>query len=38
MFTGIVEEVGKVTAIKIERGTHRLTVATTNLVPNLKQR
>lgn len=37
MFTGIVEEVGKVTAIKEERGTRRLTVATTNLVRELKK-
>lgn len=37
MFTGIIEEVGKVTRIKQERGTQRLTVATTNLVKELKK-
>jgi len=37
MFTGIVEEVGKVTTIKQERGTRRLTVATTHLVTELKK-
>jgi riboflavin synthase len=37
MFTGIVEEVGKVTAIKEERGTRRLTVAATTLVKELKK-
>ncbi len=38
MFTGIVEEVGKVTAIKQERGTRRLTVAATNLVKRTQER
>lgn len=37
MFTGIVEEVGKVTGIKQERGTRRLTVAAKVLVKELKQ-
>jgi riboflavin synthase len=37
MFTGIIEEVGKVTTIKQERGTHRLTVAATQLVKELKK-
>jgi riboflavin synthase len=35
MFTGIVEEVGKVTSIKKDGGTRRLTVAATNLVKEL---
>jgi len=38
MFTGIIEEVGKVTAIKQERGTRRLTVAATHLAKELKER
>jgi riboflavin synthase len=37
MFTGIIEEVGKVTAIKEERGTRRLTVAATRLIKELKK-
>jgi riboflavin synthase len=37
MFTGIIEEVGKVTTIKQERGTRRLTVAATQLVEELKK-
>jgi len=37
MFTGIVEEVGKVTTIKQERGTHRLTVAATHLAKELRK-
>jgi riboflavin synthase len=35
MFTGIVEEVGKVTSIKQDRGTRRLRVAATELVKEL---
>jgi riboflavin synthase len=35
MFTGIIEEVGKVTTIKEERGTRRLTVAATRLIKEL---
>jgi riboflavin synthase len=37
VFTGIVEEVGKVTRIKEERGTRRLTVAAAHLVKELKK-
>jgi len=37
MFTGIVEEVGKVTTIKQERGTRRLTVAATHLAKELRK-
>ncbi len=37
MFTGIIEEVGKVTSIREERGTRRLTVAASNLVAELKK-
>jgi riboflavin synthase len=37
MFTGIIEEVGKVTSIKEERGTRRLTVAASKLVGELKK-
>jgi riboflavin synthase len=36
MFTGIVEEVGKVTGIRKDHGTHRLTVAALNLTKELK--
>jgi riboflavin synthase len=37
MFTGIIEEVGKVTHIKEERGTRRLAVAASKLVAELKK-
>ena len=37
MFTGIIEEVGKVTRIKEERGTRRLAVAASKLVAELKK-
>jgi riboflavin synthase len=37
MFTGIIEEVGRVTGIKQESGTRRLTVAATKLVKELKK-
>ncbi len=37
MFTGIIEEVGKVTTIKQERGTRRLTVAATHLAKELRR-
>jgi riboflavin synthase len=37
MFTGIIEEVGKVTSIKEERGTRRLTVAASKLIAELKK-
>jgi riboflavin synthase len=37
MFTGIVEEVGKVTSIKEERGTRRLTVSASHLTKELKK-
>ena len=37
MFTGIVEEVGKVTSIREERGTRRLTVAASHLIKELKK-
>ena len=37
MFTGIIEEVGKVTRIKEERGTRRLTVAASQLIKELKK-
>jgi riboflavin synthase len=37
MFTGIIEEVGKVTKIQQERGTRRLTVAASHLVKELKK-
>ena len=36
MFTGIVEEVGKVTSIREERGTRRMTVSASNLIKELK--
>lgn len=36
MFTGIVEEVGKVTSLREERGTRRLTVSASNLIKELK--
>jgi riboflavin synthase len=36
MFTGIIEEVGKVTSIREERGTRRMTVAASNLIKELK--
>ncbi|MGC2196474.1 MAG: riboflavin synthase [Terriglobales bacterium] len=37
MFTGIIEEVGKVASIKEERGTRRLTVSASQLVKELKK-
>jgi riboflavin synthase len=37
MFTGIVEEVGKVTSIRKERGTRRLTVAAAHLTRELRK-
>lgn len=37
MFTGIIEEVGKVVGIKEERGTRRLSVAASKLVGELKK-
>jgi riboflavin synthase len=37
MFTGIIEEVGKVTSIRQERGTRRLTVAASQLIKELKK-
>lgn len=37
MFTGIIEEVGKVTGIKEDRGTQRLTVAASKLIAELKK-
>jgi riboflavin synthase len=37
MFTGIVEEVGKVTSIKEERGTRRLTLSASHLNKELKK-
>lgn len=37
MFTGIVEEVGKVTAIREERGTRRLTVSASQLTKELRK-
>jgi len=37
MFTGIIEEVGKVTGIREERGTRRLAVAASNLISELKK-
>jgi len=37
MFTGIIEEVGRVTSIKQTKGTRRLTVAAENLVQELKK-
>jgi riboflavin synthase len=37
MFTGIIEEVGKVIKIEQERGTRRLTVAASHLVKELKK-
>ena len=37
MFTGIIEEVGKVTRIKQERGTRRLTVSASHLIQELKK-
>lgn len=36
MFTGIVEEVGKVTGIKEERGTRRLTLSASRMIKELK--
>jgi riboflavin synthase len=37
MFTGIIEEVGKVTRVTEDRNNHRLTVASTHLVKELTQ-
>src|SRR5246500_5826546 len=37
MFTGIIEEVGKVTSIREEGGTRRLTVAASQLIKELKK-
>jgi riboflavin synthase len=37
MFTGIIEEVGKVAAIKVDREIRRLTVECSRLLPELKQ-
>lgn len=37
MFTGIVEEVGKVTGIKEERGTRRLTLSASRMIKELKK-
>jgi riboflavin synthase len=37
MFTGIIEEVGKVTSIRQQRGTRRLTIAASQLVKELKK-
>jgi riboflavin synthase len=37
MFTGIVEEVGKLTGIRSNQGTHRLTVAASHLTKELKK-
>ena len=37
MFTGIIEEVGKITSIKEERGTRRLMVAASKLIAELKK-
>ena len=37
MFTGIIEEIGKVTSIREERGTRRLTVAASQLIKELKK-
>jgi riboflavin synthase len=37
MFTGIIEEVGKVTSIQEKHGTHRLSVAASKLVAELKK-
>src|SRR5215470_19801768 len=37
MFTGIIEEVGRVTSIKQTKGTRRLTVAAEKLVQELKK-
>jgi len=37
MFTGIIEEVGRVTSIKQESGTRRLTVAATRLLKEVKK-
>ena len=37
MFTGIIEEVGKVTSIREERGTRRLTVAASQSIKELKK-
>ena len=36
MFTGIIEEVGRVTEIKEERGTKRITIAAKGIPPQLK--
>src|SRR5215469_139115 len=36
MFTGIIEEVGKVTSIREERGTRRMAVSAANLIKGLK--
>src|SRR5215469_16859079 len=36
MFTGIVEEVGKVTSIREERGTKRMTVSAFDLIKELQ--
>jgi riboflavin synthase len=37
MFTGIIEEVGKITSIRKERGTHRLAVSASNLVKEVNK-
>jgi riboflavin synthase len=37
MFTGIIEEVGKISSIKEERGTRRLTVSASQLTKQLKK-
>jgi riboflavin synthase len=37
MFTGIIEEVGRIAAIKVDREKRRLTVACSKLLPELKQ-
>jgi riboflavin synthase len=37
MFTGIVEEVGRVSSIKQERGTRRLTVSASHLIKELRK-
>ena len=37
MFTGIIEEVGRVTAINVHGETRRLTVSCSKLLPELKQ-
>ena len=37
MFTGIIEEVGRVDAIKVQGEKRRLTVSCSKLLPELKQ-